>query len=192
MGIAFFVLLGIFIVTDGLRHYFAFESCAIVSEKRHQSPDGKYDVRVVNQYCAGGFGTGDDTSWITIRELTKPGSEDVRIFESSDDTPDVSWISAERLLITVLHVCRIGTSLHRAGDVMVVYRIGERLSEEKFREKMEEYERNWVDNIKNGRATFTGHSDKDAEALRHAVEAQWAQYRRFKEWAAINAENGGI
>jgi hypothetical protein len=167
--------------------------CGPIKEVQHGSPDGRYDLRVANQYCSGAFvGSSADRHWIVLRDTTKPNDREIRVFEALDFAPDVVWADGQHVIVTISQVSFVNTSIHRANDVAVTYHLADRLLEDNFRKQMEEYEQRTADSLKNRRATFTGNPLTDGAALKHVIEMEWKQYRRFKEWAVANADNGNL
>jgi len=152
----------------------------------------------MNQYCAPGFGLGDNPYWVVIgNDVAKGGQEDRVerlgpeehvVFKTWDYEPIVSWKDEDNLLIQITTVSRIDKSLHKLGDMRISYRISETLSEEKFLKDQADYEQRALVDFRNHKSTFVGDPKRDVEILKEVMASSLKSYKTFQAWAKENVE----
>jgi hypothetical protein len=144
------------------------DTCSGVADNSIGSPHHPYRVHIMNQYCAPGFGIGNNPYWVVVGDdVARAGEgEDVSlaqeaevVFKTFDFEPTVSWKDDNHLVIELRHVAPIAKSLHIVGDVHVSYKIAENLSEANYLREQREYETTALSDIKNHKSTFVGDPD---------------------------------
>ena len=151
-----------------------------------ESPDGTREARLFEDGCSG------PAYWITIRNKDSWMGGETEVFVTWEFEPEVAWRDDRHLVITIREVSYFGKTLHQADGVTVVYRIADRLREEDFRQRLEDYEHRAEQSIREHRSTFTGDDAKDPQALKELIAREWEDYRPFQQWAKGNAENDGL
>jgi hypothetical protein len=164
-------------------------SCYSSEQFRQLAPDKKHEFGMNNQLCAGGFGQGSNSYWITLYDSTRPADAGIKVFAASNlagtRAPVVNWTDSEHIRITVLQICQVYTSLHKAGSIEVTYHLADELREENFAKRMNEFERQRKEAASKGLTSDA----RNPGALRKSIEFAWMQYRKLKEWADANVDN---
>jgi hypothetical protein len=175
----------------------ASQECAPVIDKTFPSPSQTKKVHLMNQYCAPGFGNGDNPYWVVIgddvakagqEDRVVLGQEDHVVFKAWDVEPIVSWQDDEHLVIQIVAVSRIVKTLHMLGDVHISYRISEALSEDNFLRDQSDYEKKALADFKNHKSTFVGDPKQDVEVLKKVISNNLKDFRTFQAWAKENAQ----
>ena len=151
-----------------------------------ESPDGTREARLFEEGCSG------PAYWITVRNKDSWMGGQTEVFVTWDFEPEVTWRDDRHLVLAIREVSDFGKTLHQADGVTVVYRVADRLREEDFRQRLEDYEYRVGQLIREHRSTFTGDFTKDPQALKDVIAHEWEHYRRFQQWAKANAENDGL
>jgi hypothetical protein len=186
LALLFSIGLGIFFFTKILSLSNPLSSCYSTEQFRQLAPDKKHELGMNNQLCAGGFGQGSNSYWITVYDSTQPTDAGITIFAASNRAPTASWADSKHIRITILQVCQVYTSLHRAGVIEVTYHLADELREDNFAKRMNEYEQRSKEAASKGLTSDA----KNPGALRKRIEFAWMQYRKLKEWADANVESG--
>jgi hypothetical protein len=179
--------LGLAILVAG---YFAMKrshvSACYAPEIDLKSPDGMRAARLFEDGCSG------PAYWVTVRNKDSWIGGETEVFVTWEFEPELAWRDDRHLVITIREVSHFGKTLHQGDGVTVVYCVADRLREQDFRRRLEDYEHRTEQLIREHRSTFTGDNAKDPQALKEVIAHEWADYRRFQEWAKANAENGGL
>jgi hypothetical protein len=125
--------------------------------------------------------------WYTINISDTDASNDGKEIFSAIEPPDLSWVNNEHVVITISQVSDIHTSLHKAGVIVVSYRLAERLHEGNFAKSMNEYEQQGMEAASKGLTP-----GRSPGAIRKNMEFMWMRYRRLHEWALKNVENDDL
>lgn len=173
------------------------DACTGVTDNSISSPNHTHRVHIMNQYCAPGFGVGNNPYWVVVGDgVAKAGeTESVTlaqeaevIFKTWDYEPAVSWKDNDHVVVEIRHVATIAKSLHVIGNVHVSYKIAENLSEANYLREQREYEAQTLSEIKNHKATFVGDPEKDVEMLKKVMSDNLNNYRTFQAWVRENVE----
>lgn len=156
--------------------------CRDVHESVFPSGDGVHDAVLAHQYCGG------DIYWIDVRNNRAWFGGNTKVFLTWEFAPTVAWGDSQHIVITINEVSDIGTSLHEADRIIVIYRLADRLSDENFRNRINEYEARTQENLRAHKSTFTGNPAQDAQALKDVVDREWQNYRKLQEWARVNVQ----
>lgn len=165
------------------------DDCAIVSRSSLPAPDGKHEVIITDQECAFGFGQGGKYIRVFVGKAGEVATDGNEVFIAGSFQPEVIWSNSNELTITVNKASWIGTSLHQAGDVSIVYRVADRLSEENVRKELADWEQRVLDELAK-RSSLTPEQLKAPLAnIEFSKRAQLEAYARFKDWAKKNAQS---
>jgi hypothetical protein len=179
---ALFLGVGLFVVV-GMLGKLMFP-CAQRISLRQPSPDNKHELRMVDHYCdAPLYGS----IWYTISISDTDGSSEGKEIFSADESPDLSWVNNEHVVITISGIGDIHTSLHKAGMIVVSYRLAERLHEGNFAKGMNKYEQQGMEAASKGLTP-----GRSPGATRKNIEFMWTRYRKLHEWALKNVENDDL
>jgi hypothetical protein len=116
------------------------DDCAVLNQSNVPAPDGKHEAIISHEACALGFGVGGEYVRVLVGTAGQVDSTNGREAFIAYFQPDVVWSNPNELTITVKNVSWIGTSLHKAGDVSIVYRVAEQLSQENIEKERAEWE----------------------------------------------------
>jgi hypothetical protein len=164
------------------------DDCAILNTSNVLAPDGKHEAVVTDQACAFGFGQGGEYIRIFVGRAGQVDSTNGREVFIAHFRPEVVWSDSNELTITVNTLSWIGTSLHQAGEVKIIYRVADRLSEEHMRKDLAEWEQRQLNDL-DARSSLTPEQRRAPLAnIQFVKRAQLDAYARFKEWAKQNAQ----
>jgi hypothetical protein len=176
----------------------ASHECGPVIDTTFVSPSYTNTAHLMNQYCAPGFGSGDNRYWVAVGDdvakvglegrLESLGPEDHVVFKAWDYEPVIVWQDDDHLVIKVVAVSRIAKSLHTLGGLRVSYKISEALSEENFLRAQNEYEETALADFKSRKSTFVGDPKRDVEVLKDVMATNLKNYRAFQAWARESVE----
>lgn len=151
------------------------------------SPDGSRVARIVPSHNAV-QPLGVASYYVVLGQRGEAREQGTIAFRSSDGMPVVTWTDNNDLTITLAHLARVQTSLHRAGEISVIYKIADRLREARFHEDLrrwrqeeEEDERKNTSNI----PLEVRMSEVDRRNHR-----QMEYYGQFQAWVQENVPEG--
>jgi hypothetical protein len=173
-----------------LRAHFA-EECAPEKQTNILAANEAHEAVMTEKECAGAFASGYHDYFVRVRNHSKAGDKGTEIFVT-DSEPGVAWRDDDHLVITINYPSFIGTNLHQAEGISIVYRIADGLLETNYKNSLAERKRRVLQGLRDDafqRGIDLSSSLKSAE---EAFQTQFETYNRFMRWAKENVENDNL
>ena len=150
------------------------------------SPNNINEANLLTGECEAFSGPVPMLPSVTVQKIGSRPSDAVEVYVGTGiDVP--LWLDDYKLRITIIEAGAVKKSLHRFGDITVIYQLADSLLEVNFLSSLNRYEHYWINEINGEKDIREVDRVRKLEDLQKRLHELRENYREFiDQWAIKN------